>query len=205
MTRLVVATGNAGKLAELRQLLAGLPLELLAQSELGIGDVAETGASFVENALIKARHASAASGLPALADDSGLLVDALKGAPGLHTARFAGPQATATDNIAKLLDELDNVREASRGAHFHCVLALLRHPEDPAPLIASGSWHGRILEAPQGDGGFGYDPVFFDPEYGMSAAEMPAEIKNRISHRGRALAALRAQLAESAGVATENR
>ncbi|HRQ66886.1 MAG TPA: RdgB/HAM1 family non-canonical purine NTP pyrophosphatase [Xanthomonadaceae bacterium] len=194
MTRLVVATGNAGKLVELHELLAGLPVELVTQSELGIADIAETGRSFVENALIKARHASAASGLPALADDSGLLVDSLHGAPGLHTARFAGPQATAADNIAKLLDELRNVPEASRGAHFHCVLALLRHPEDPAPLIASGSWHGRILTAPRGTGGFGYDPVFFDPTHGLSAAEMPAELKNRISHRGRALAALRAEL-----------
>jgi XTP/dITP diphosphohydrolase len=194
MMRLVVATGNAGKLVELRELLTGLPFDLVTQSELGIAEVAETGLSFVENALIKARHASAASGLPALADDSGLLVDALHGAPGLHTARFAGPQATAADNITKLLDELHDVPEASRGAHFHCVLALLRHADDPAPLIASGSWHGRILTAPRGMGGFGYDPVFFDTVHDLSAAEMPAELKNRISHRGRALSALRAEI-----------
>jgi XTP/dITP diphosphohydrolase len=194
MMRLVVATGNAGKLVELRELLTGLPFDLVTQSELGIAEVAETGLSFVENALIKARHASAASGLPALADDSGLLVDALHGAPGLHTARFAGPQTTAADNITKLLDELHDVPEASRGAHFHCVLALLRHADDPAPLIASGSWHGRILTAPRGMGGFGYDPVFFDTVHDLSAAEMPAELKNRISHRGRALSALRAEI-----------
>jgi XTP/dITP diphosphohydrolase len=195
MKRLVVATGNAGKLAELRELLAGLPLELVAQSALGIGEIEETGVSFVENALLKARHASRASGLPALADDSGLLVDALDGAPGLHTARYAGPGASAADNIAKLLEALRGVPEERRGAHFHAVLVLLRHPEDPAPLVASGRWRGRILDAPRGAGGFGYDPVFLDPEHGLSAAEMPASLKNRISHRGRALAALKAELA----------
>lgn len=194
MNRLVVATGNPGKLAELRELLQGLPWQPVAQTELGIEDVEESGLSFVENALLKARHASAASGLPALADDSGLLVDALNGLPGLHTARYAGPGAGPAENIARLLAALQGVPDARRGAHFHSVLALLRHPADPAPLIASGSWHGRILDAPRGDGGFGYDPVFFDPEHGQSAAEMPAALKNRISHRGRALAALRSRL-----------
>lgn len=196
MSRLVVATGNPGKLAELRALLVGLPFQPVAQSELGIDDIDETGLSFVENALIKARHASAACGLPALADDSGLLVDALAGAPGLHTARYAGPRANADDNISRLLTALRGVPEAGRGAHFHAVVVLLRHPLDPAPLIAGGSWYGRILEAPQGSGGFGYDPVFFDPAHGMSAAEMPEALKNHISHRGRALAALRAQMQE---------
>jgi XTP/dITP diphosphohydrolase len=192
--RIVVATGNAGKLAELRDLLGDCGLDLVAQDELGIGDVEETGASFVENALIKARHAARLSGLPALADDSGLLVDALGGAPGLHTARYAGAGASAADNIGKLLAALRDVPEGMRGARFHACVVLLRSADDPLPLIASGDWHGRILDTPRGGGGFGYDPVFFDPEHGQGAAEMPEPLKNRISHRGRAIAALRPHL-----------
>lgn len=192
--RIVVATGNAGKLVELRDLLGDCGLELVAQGELGIGDVEETGASFVENALIKARHAARRSGLPTLADDSGLLVDALDGAPGLHTARYAGPGASAADNIGKLLGALRDVPEPLRGARFHACVVLLRHGDDPLPLIATGDWHGRILDAPRGAGGFGYDPVFLDPERGQGAAEMPEALKNRISHRGRAIAALRPHL-----------
>lgn len=191
--RIVVATGNAGKLAELRDLLGDADLELIAQAELGIADAEETGSTFIENALIKARHAAHLSGLPAIADDSGLLVDALDGAPGLHTARYAGPGATAGDNIARLLAALAGIPDENRGAAFHACIALLRNADDPCPLIGEGQWRGRILQAPRGDGGFGYDPVFFDPERHQSAAEMDAALKNRISHRGRAVAALRGQ------------
>lgn len=192
--RLVLATGNRGKLAEMTDCLAGLPIELVAQSTLGIGDAAEIGLTFVENALLKARHAARTSGLPALADDSGLCVDALAGAPGLITAHYAGVHGDAPRNIAKLLVELDGIEAARRGAHFISVIVVLRHADDPAPLIAEARWYGRILEAPRGNGGFGYDPVFFVPEEGCSAAEMPAERKNRLSHRGLALALLRDRL-----------
>lgn len=192
--RIVVATGNAGKLTEIRALLASDGIELVAQRELGIGDADEAGASFVENALLKARHAARLSGLPALADDSGLLVDALNGAPGLHTARYAGPGATAADNIAKLLAALNGVPVAARGAHFYACIVHVRTADDPQPLIAEGVWHGRILDAPQGQGGFGYDPIFWDETHKASAAELEPAVKNRISHRGRALAALRERL-----------
>ena len=192
--RLVLASGNAGKLAELGTLLDGEPLkgmfELHAQSEFGVQDIDETGLTFVENALLKARHAARVTGLPALADDSGLCVDALGGAPGLFSARYAGVHGDAAANIAKLLRELDGLPEDRRGAHFHAVVVLLRHADDPQPLVAEGSWRGRILEAPRGDGGFGYDPVFLDPESGRSAAELEPALKHRISHRGRALARL---------------
>jgi XTP/dITP diphosphohydrolase len=192
--RLVLASGNAGKLAELRALLAGTGIEVVAQGELGIDDIEETGLSFVENALLKARHAARESGLPALADDSGLCVDALDGAPGLHSARYAGTHGDADANIGKLLAALDGVPDARRGARFCCVLALLRHPGDPQPLLAEGRWEGRILRAPRGQGGFGYDPVFLDPATGLSAAELAPADKHRVSHRGQALAALRARL-----------
>lgn len=193
--RVVVATGNPGKLAELRDLLGDGGLELVAQTDLGIDDAEETGSTFIENALIKARHAARASGLPALADDSGLLVEALAGGPGLHTARYAGPMATAADNIAKLLEALAGIPDERRGARFYACLVLLRHADDPLPLIAEGQWCGRILHAPRGVGGFGYDPVFFDPGQGVSAAELDEAVKNRLSHRGRAVAALRERLA----------
>ncbi|MCK7594490.1 RdgB/HAM1 family non-canonical purine NTP pyrophosphatase [Pseudomarimonas salicorniae] len=187
MPRILIATGNPGKLAEFRALLGPRGFEVVGQRELGIDDPEETGATFVENALLKARHASALSGLPALADDSGLCVDALGGAPGLYSARFAGPQAGAADNMALLLERLAGVPAEERSAHFVCVLAWLRHPGDPDPLIASGRWPGRILEAPRGEGGFGYDPLFLDPASGLSAAELSAEDKHARSHRGRAL------------------
>ncbi|MGN6513618.1 MAG: RdgB/HAM1 family non-canonical purine NTP pyrophosphatase [Lysobacteraceae bacterium] len=192
---LVLASGNAGKLRELRALLAGDGFTLRAQSEYGVGDVEETGLTFIENALLKARHAARATGLPALADDSGLCVDALGGAPGLHSARYAGVHGDARANIARLLDALRDVPDGRRGAHFHAVVVLLRHADDPQPLVAEGSWHGRILRAPRGADGFGYDPVFFDPAHGASAAELDPALKNRISHRGQALAALRDRLA----------
>lgn len=193
MRRLVVATGNPGKLAEFRDLLADSGLELASQRELGIEDPPETGTTFVENAIIKARHAAQTSGLPALADDSGLIVDALDGAPGLISAHYGGVHGDAARNIARLLDELRGAPEERRSARFHSVIVLLRHAADPAPLIAEGTWEGRILQAPRGSGGFGYDPVFFSPEHACAAAELPAAVKNRASHRGQALAVLRAR------------
>lgn len=193
-TKLVLASSNAGKLAELRDLLGDGGFDLHTQSEFGVIDAEETGATFVENALLKARHAARATGLPALGDDSGLCVDALGGAPGLYSARYAGAHGNAGANIAKLLDALKGVPDAQRTAHFYAVIVVLRHADDPQPLIAEGIWHGRILDAPRGDGGFGYDPVFFDPDNGCSAAEIHPGLKNRISHRGRALAILRQQI-----------
>lgn len=194
MKRIVLASSNTGKLSEMRALLAEFDIELVAQSELGIDDADETGATFVENALLKARHAARMSGLPALGDDSGLCVDALHGAPGLHSARYAGTHGDAAANTAKLLGALRGVDEGQRTAHFHCTIALLRRADDPAPLIAEGRWHGRVLDAPRGVHGFGYDPIFLDPALGLSAAELDAPTKNRVSHRGQALTRLRALL-----------
>ncbi len=191
--RVVLASSNAGKRAEFAALLADTGIELIAQSDLGIADAEETGLDFVENALLKARHAARVSGLPALADDSGLCVEALGGAPGVHSARYAGRHGDSAANIARLLDALRDVPAAGRGAQFVCVLALLRCADDPLPLLAEGRWTGSILEVPRGSGGFGYDPVFLDLAHGCSAAELDAVVKNRISHRARALAALRAQ------------
>lgn len=195
MKRLVLASGNAGKLAELRQLLADAGYELHAQSEFGVDDIDETGLSFVENAILKARHAARATGLPALGDDSGLCVDALDGAPGLYSARYAGGHGDAAANNDKLLAAMADVPDSGRGACFVCVLALLAHAEDPRPVIVEARWRGAILDTPRGTGGFGYDPVFLVPEHGRSAAELDPALKNRISHRGRALAALRERLA----------
>lgn len=195
MNRIVVASGNAGKLAEFNRLLGEAGIAFVAQGELGVEDIEETGLTFVENALLKARHAARVTGLPALADDSGLCVDALDGAPGLYSARYAGEPSDAARNIDKLLQALDGVPEAQRGAHFHCSLVLLRHADDPRPLIAQGEWHGQVLTERRGAGGFGYDPLFLDPETGKTAAELEPAIKNRISHRGRALAVLRERFA----------
>lgn len=192
--KLVLASSNHGKLEELRGLLADTGIELIAQSDLGVTDADETATTFVENALIKARHASQLTGLPALADDSGICVDALHGAPGLYSARYAGEHGNASRNIDKLLDAMKDVPDEQRSAHFYCVLVLLQHANDPQPLIVEGQWHGRILHARRGDGGHGYDPVFFDPQHGQSAAEMPLDLKNRLSHRGKALATLRQRL-----------
>ena len=185
--KLVLASHNAGKLAELRGLLAGCGIDVVPQAQLGIGEIEETGLTFIENALLKARHAARISGLPALADDSGLCVDALGGAPGLYSARYAGGDGDAQANILKLLDALADVPDEHRGAHFHCTLALLRHADDPAPLVCEGRWQGRILFEMRGEGGFGYDPVFFDDASGQSAAELSREEKAAISHRGQAL------------------
>jgi XTP/dITP diphosphohydrolase len=190
MKTIVLASGNRGKLAELRQLLAGLDFEVVAQTDLGVGDADETGLSFVENALIKARHAAQATGLPALADDSGLCVDALDGAPGLYSARYAGRHGDDAANNRLLLERLHGVDTAQRSAHFHCSLVLLRHAADPAPLVAEGRWFGRVLTAPRGDKGFGYDPLFLPHGFERSGAEFEAEEKNRLSHRGLATAQL---------------
>lgn len=193
--KLVIASGNAAKLAEFAELFAdSAGIQLLPQGALGVVDVAETGLTFVENALLKARNAARETGLPALADDSGLCVEALGGAPGLYSARYAGAGADASANNTKLLAALQGVPAAQRGAHFYAVIVLLRHAEDPQPLIAEGVWSGTILDQPRGVGGFGYDPVFLDPALGRSAAELEPALKHRVSHRGRALAALRARL-----------
>jgi XTP/dITP diphosphohydrolase len=196
--RIVLASGNAGKVVELEQLLAGTGVELVPQTALGVSDADETGLTFVENALIKARHAARATGLPALADDSGICVDALGGAPGLYAARYSGVHGDSAANNAKLLRELTGVPMERRGAYFIAVLVLLRHAEDPAPLIAEGRWHGRILEAPRGEGGFGYDPLFLPDGSDLGAAEIEPALKNRLSHRGQALDVLKARFVELA-------
>ncbi len=187
---LVLATGNRGKLAEIQALLAPLGLEVKAQSEFGVEPPEETGLSFVENAILKARHASRVTGLPALADDSGLEVDALHGAPGIYSARYAGADGDDAANNAKLLDALAGVPDDRRTARFRCAVALVRHADDPMPTIVSGSWEGRILAAPRGENGFGYDPLFLPAGMERASAELGKEEKNRLSHRGQALAAL---------------
>lgn len=191
---LVIASGNAGKLRELQALLQPSGWTIHAQSEWSIEEAEETGLSFVENALIKARHAARLCGLPALGDDSGLVVDALDGAPGIYSARFAGENADDAANNRKLLDELQSVPGELRSAHFYCAMAFVRHPLDPAPLIATASWAGRILSEPRGTGGFGYDPLFWLEEQQCASAELPPDEKNRLSHRGQALAAMVRQL-----------
>lgn len=197
MKKLVLATGNAGKLKELQALLEGLPYEILSQKELGVSDADETGLSFVENAILKARHAARATGLPALADDSGLCVDALGGAPGIYSARYSGLNATDAANNDKLLQALRPLRaELPLTARFVCVLALVRHAEDPLPLLCQAEWAGEILDAPRGEQGFGYDPLFFVPSEGMSSAELPRERKNEISHRAQALRLLKQNIAD---------
>ena len=195
--KLVLASSNAGKLIELRELLADTGIELVAQSDLGVEDAEETASTFVENALLKARHACTITGLPALADDSGICVDALGGAPGLYSARYSGVHGDAQANIDKLLLAMKDVPEGRRAAHFYAVIVLLRHPGDPQPIIAEGVWPGIIIDQRRGTGGFGYNPVFLDPDYGLTAAEMDTELKNRLSHRGRALAALRQKLLDA--------
>jgi len=192
--RLVLASGNPGKLREFQGLLARCGFQVQAQTELGIESAEETGLTFVENALLKARHAGAQSGLPALADDSGLAVDALDGAPGIYSARYAGTGASDADNNARLLQALDGVPEAERGASYYCALVFLRHAEDPVPLIASGCWRGSILGHPLGEGGFGYDPLFYLPGHACSAAQLTAEQKSQLSHRAMATRELLAQL-----------
>lgn len=192
--RVVLATANPGKQREFAALLAPLGLELVLQTDLDVPSAAETGASFAANALLKAAHAAACTGLPALADDSGLRVDALRGGPGIHSARYAGEHASDADNNARLLADLARVPDAQRGAHYCCVLAMVHGADDPAPLFAHGEWHGHIAREPAGSGGFGYDPYFIPDGLAMTAAQLSAEDKNRRSHRGLALRALAERL-----------
>lgn len=199
--RLVLASNNQGKLAELAELLSPLGLTPVSQGSLGVGEAEEPAITFVENAILKARHAARLTGLPALADDSGIAVDALQGAPGVRSARYAGEGASDQDNLEALLTALDAVPDEARGADFHCVLVYLRHADDPTPLICHGRWRGRILRAPRGAGGFGYDPVFLAPEFGCSAAELTRAQKASVGHRGKALRQLIAALQDLAGTA----
>lgn len=187
MKRVVLATGNPGKVKEINELLTGFDLEVVPQSAFGVSEAEETGLTFVENAIIKARNAAAHTGLAAIADDSGLEVDALDGAPGVFSSRYAGAEASDRDNLEKLLADLGDLPDERRTARFRCVMVYLRHARDATPLVCQGTWEGRVLFAPRGNGGFGYDPVFYVPAQDRSAAELPPEIKNRISHRGQAL------------------
>jgi XTP/dITP diphosphohydrolase len=196
LEKLVIATGNAGKLREFQALLEGLPFAPVSQTAIGVSAVEETGTTFLANALLKARHAAAAAGAAAIADDSGLEVDALGGAPGVYSARYAGPAADDAANNAKLLRALSGIPSgADRRARYRCVLVYVDGPDDPSPLEADGTWEGVIVDAPRGTGGFGYDPYFWLPELGMTAAELDPAEKNRLSHRGLAMRALRARLA----------
>jgi XTP/dITP diphosphohydrolase len=194
IARLVLASGNAGKLREFRRLLEPLGLTVIAQAELGVAEADEPHVTFIENALAKARHASAHCGLPALADDSGICVDALGGAPGVGSARYAGEPRSDARNNAALVEALAGV--ADRRAHYYCVLVLVRHADDPQPIIAEGIWHGRVVDAPRGSGGFGYDPHFEDAATGLTGAELPLARKNELSHRGQALRRLIARIAD---------
>lgn len=189
MSKLVLASGNTGKLREFTQLLAPLGFELIPQSDLGVPEVAETGLSFVENAILKARHAARHTGLPALADDSGLEIDALQGAPGIYSARYAGDKASDADNIAAVLAALEATPTSERSARFQCLLVFMRHTKDPTPLICQGTWQGSILTEPSGEEGFGYDPIFWVPETDCTAAELSSDQKHAISHRGKAMRA----------------
>lgn len=194
MKEIILATGNKGKIAELESLLA--PIHCISQTSLEIDSVEETGLSFIENALLKARHVSRISSKPALADDSGLVVTALKGEPGIYSARYAGRHATDADNIALLLKNLEKTPESQRQGYFYCAIALVQYADDPTPIIACGQWSGFIATHPMGEHGFGYDPVFYLPSHKCTAAQLPAKIKNTISHRAKALEQLRHQLSE---------
>ena len=191
ISKIVLASGNKGKLREFSQVLGDLNVEVIPQSEYKVSDADETGLSFVENAILKARHAAQATGLPALADDSGLEVDALQGAPGIYSARFSGADATDDKNNHLLLEKLQGVPAVKRTARFRCVLAFMRHENDPTPLVCQGSWEGVILEQLSGDNGFGYDPLFLIPELEKTSAQLPSDEKNKISHRGQAVALLK--------------
>lgn len=192
--QILLASNNLGKIREVREILAEHGLAVIAQSDIDIADAAETGLTFIENAIIKARHAALLSKLPALADDSGLEVDALNGAPGVFSARYAGAGASDADNNAKLMQALHGVPHTRRTARFRCVMAYLRHADDPSPVIAEGIWEGVMLDVPRGSEGFGYDPYFFVPEKGCSSAELSLEMKNHLSHRGQALRRMAAVL-----------
>lgn len=195
MTRIIVlATGNAGKVIEFNSLLKDVGLHVRPQSDFAVPEAEETGLSFIENAILKARNAARHTGLPAMADDSGIEVDALNGAPGIYSARYAGEQKSSADNNRKLLEALGDTPDAQRTARFQCVMAYLRHAEDPTPIIAQGTWEGRILHHPQGEHGFGYDPIFWVPTHGCSAAELAEALKNTLSHRAQAFHQLLALL-----------
>lgn len=187
MKKVVLASGNKGKVREINQILAGLDIEVVPQSDFDVPEIEETGLTFVENAILKARNAAKCTGLPAIADDSGLEVDALRGAPGIYSARYAGPDNDDAKNLQKVLQELGGVAEAERGARFQCLLVYMEHDLDPTPIICQGTWEGRITHAPSGENGFGYDPIFFVPDHGCTSAELSPEEKNRLSHRGQAL------------------
>jgi XTP/dITP diphosphohydrolase len=192
--RIVLASNNAGKVREINELLAGASIQVIPQGDLGVPEAEETGLTFVENAILKARNAAAHSGLPAIADDSGLEVDALEGAPGIYSARYAGPGASDADNLARLLAAMQAVEDGRRSARFQCLMVYVRHAKDPTPVICQGTWEGRILRRPAGVNGFGYDPVFLVPSHGCSAAELDSPTKNALSHRGQALRCLVAYL-----------
>lgn len=192
--RVVLATGNTGKVREINQMLVGLDLEVVAQTEYRVPEIEETGLTFVENAILKARNAASHTGLAAIADDSGIEVDALNGAPGIYSARYAGVAASDRANNDKLLAALAAVPEAERTARFQCLMVYLAHAADPTPIICQGTWEGRILPAPRGANGFGYDPLFFVPTHDCTSAELPPDIKNQLSHRGQALRQLVKQL-----------
>jgi len=195
--KVTVASSNKGKLAEFQQLLSGLNFDVVPQSEFQVPDAIENGLSFVENAIIKARHASKLTGLPAIADDSGLEVDFLNGAPGIYSSRFSGENATDEKNNQRLLSLLQEVEENERTARFQCLLVYMRHPEDPTPIICQGTWEGLITLNPEGDNGFGYDPLFFIPEFNCTSAQLEKTQKNKISHRGKAMAQLLKRLSTS--------
>lgn len=188
--KIVLASGNAGKLKEIQQILAPFHFECIPQASLQIADIPETGLTFVENALLKARHAAKASQLPAIADDSGLCVDALHGQPGIYSARFAGEKATSEQNIEKLLELMKPFQGEARRARFFATIVLIKEANDPIPLICQAAWEGILLTEPMGKGGFGYDPIFYIPELGLTAAELRPELKNQVSHRGKALSQL---------------
>ena len=188
--KIVLATGNLSKVKELSELLSSLQIAVLPQSQFNVPDVPETGTTFIENAIIKARHAAKLTGLPAIADDSGLEVDALQGAPGIYSARYAGENANDASNMDKLLSDLANVPADKKTARFHCVLVFMEHEKDPTPLICHGVWEGCIISEKIGEQGFGYDPIFWDETQGMTSAQLPRDIKNGLSHRGKALAQL---------------
>ena len=187
MQDIILASSNKGKVREINQLLTGLDIKVRPQGELGVADADETGLTFVENAILKARNAADHTGLPAIADDSGLEVDALNGAPGIYSARYAGTGASDEANLEKLLEDIRDVPEAERSARFQCLLVYMRHANDPTPLICQGTWEGRILFEPHGENGFGYDPVFYVPSHDCASAELSPEVKNSLSHRGQAL------------------
>ncbi len=194
MKKIVLASNNKGKVREINQILADLDISVLPQSEFNIDEVEETGLTFVENAILKARNAAEQSGLPAIADDSGIEVDALNGEPGIYSARYAGVGASDEDNLQKLLNALQDVPDEKRTARFQCLMVYMRHANDPTPLICQGVWEGIITREPQGENGFGYDPVFYVPDHNCTSAQLSAEVKNALSHRGQALRLLVEQL-----------